>query len=87
MSVNFSQAKRRQIPEDNPLHNHCRDSPKSNQKSDVGFQAPTTVVIKCTVACISVAREQLDKHIPAKTNSWPTIGKAFPLLGNEIVNT
>jgi hypothetical protein len=39
------------------------------------------------VACTSVAREQLGKHIPTKTNSWPTRGKVFPLLGNEIVNT
>jgi hypothetical protein len=30
--------------------------------------------------------EQLGKHIPAKTNSWATIGKVFPLLGNQIVN-
>jgi hypothetical protein len=39
------------------------------------------------VTCISVAREQLGKHVPAKTNSWPTIGKVFPILGNEILNT
>jgi hypothetical protein len=39
------------------------------------------------VTCISVAREQLGKHVPAKTNTWPTIGKVFLLLGNEIVNT
>jgi hypothetical protein len=31
--------------------------------------------------------EQLGKHVPTKKNSWLTIGKVFPLLGNEIVNT
>jgi hypothetical protein len=51
MSVNISQATRRQIPEDNPLHNHCRDSPKSNKKSYVEFKAATAVVMKITIFC------------------------------------
>jgi hypothetical protein len=82
MSVNCSQAIWRQIPEDNPLH-----SRKFENKSHVGFQSPTKVVMTSTVTCISVAREQLATHIPAKTDSRPTKGEVFPLLGNEIVNT
>jgi hypothetical protein len=27
------------------------------------------------VTCISVAREQLGKHLPAKTNSWSEVDK------------
>jgi hypothetical protein len=32
-------------------------------------------VINNTVTYISIAREQLGKHVPVKKNSWPTIGK------------
>jgi hypothetical protein len=31
------------------------------------------------VTCISVAREQLAKHVPAKKNSWPAIGKGLSI--------
>jgi hypothetical protein len=34
---------------------------------------------------ISVAREKLRKHVPAKKNSWPRT-KGFPLSGNGTVN-
>jgi hypothetical protein len=34
---------------------------------------------KYIVTCISVAREQLGKHVPAKKNSWPTIGKGLSI--------
>jgi hypothetical protein len=31
------------------------------------------------VTFISVAREQLGKHIPVKKNSWPAIGKGLSI--------
>jgi hypothetical protein len=38
------------------------------------------------VTCISVAREQLGKHVPAKKNSWPTIGKLLFIARQRAVN-
>jgi hypothetical protein len=35
------------------------------------------------VTCISIAREQLGKHLPAKKNSWLTIGKNSFLLPDK----
>jgi hypothetical protein len=35
---------------------------------------------------ISVAREQLGKHVPAKKNSWPTIGKWLSIASQRAVN-
>jgi hypothetical protein len=48
-----------------------------------------SVGVKVTIllTCIPIAKEQLGKHIPANTNSWPTKGKVFQLLGNKTVNT
>jgi hypothetical protein len=58
---------------------HCKHSPpkKRNGDTPLGYSGGSNVT------CISIAREQLGKHIPAKKNSWQTIGKGFPLLGNE----
>jgi hypothetical protein len=38
------------------------------------------------VTCISIAREQLGKHVPAKKNSWPTIGKGLSIARQRAVN-
>jgi hypothetical protein len=38
------------------------------------------------VTCISVAREQLGKHLPAKKNCWPTIGKVLSIDRQRAVN-
>jgi hypothetical protein len=38
------------------------------------------------VTSISVAREQLGKHVPAKKNSWSTIGKGLSIARQRTVN-
>jgi hypothetical protein len=35
--------------------------------------------------CISVAREQLSKHVPAKKYSWPTTGKGISIAKQRAV--
>jgi hypothetical protein len=39
------------------------------------------------VTCISFAREQLGKHVPAKKNSWPKIDKGLSVTRQRSVNT
>jgi hypothetical protein len=38
------------------------------------------------VTCISVAREELGKHVPEKKNSWPTRGKGLSIARQRAVN-
>jgi hypothetical protein len=38
------------------------------------------------VISVSVAREQVGKHVPAKKNSWPTIGKGLSIARQRAVN-
>jgi hypothetical protein len=35
---------------------------------------------------ISVAMDQIGKHVPAKANSWLIIGKVFSLPGKAAIN-
>jgi hypothetical protein len=39
-----------------------------------------------TCRCISDAREQIGKHVPAKKNSWPTKGKGISIARQRAVN-
>jgi hypothetical protein len=43
-------------------------------------------IFRDTVIYISVARKQLGKHVPAKKNSWPTIGKGLSIASKGPVN-
>jgi hypothetical protein len=42
--------------------------------------------MKYIVTCISVASEQLGKHVPENKNSWQTIGKGLSIARQRAVN-
>jgi hypothetical protein len=51
-----------------------------DQKSSHNSPSENTVTSK------SIGREQLGKHVPAKKNSWPTIGKEISIARQRAVN-
>jgi hypothetical protein len=44
------------------------------------------VTVKDTVTCVSVAREQIGKHVTAKINSLPPTGKGISIARQLAVN-
>jgi hypothetical protein len=42
--------------------------------------------VRTVVTCVSVAKEQLGKHVSAKKNSWPTLGKGFSIVRQRTEN-
>jgi hypothetical protein len=45
-----------------------------------------TLFYEYIVTCISVAREQVGTHVPAKKNFWSTIGKGLSIARQRAVN-